>query len=112
METVYSHGRCRYLESMGIMSGKQQEDVALFNCIPRRCHRWVDSTCFLWFLRIDEAVQVSIILTIALRIATTILGKERSQHLENVIDVTQLVNLGLSLLANITATSVICYKAW
>ncbi|EJD00035.1 uncharacterized protein FOMMEDRAFT_159616 [Fomitiporia mediterranea MF3/22] len=56
--------------------------------------------------------SVSILLTIALRIGTTILGSDRSARLDAIVEVTQVVNLALSFLANLSATSIVCVKAW
>jgi hypothetical protein len=64
----------------------------------------------------SESFSVLYLLTVALcAVAITALGEGqilRGIHLNNVINTVQLVNLGLSLLANIIATSIIAVKAW
>ncbi|KAL5513538.1 hypothetical protein ACEPAH_3937 [Sanghuangporus vaninii] len=55
---------------------------------------------------------VSIIVTVAFRIGTTVLGPVRGSRLDYMVEITQMTNLGFSLSANICATSIICIKAW
>ena len=63
-----------------------------------------------------ESISVLYLLTVALcAVAITALGEGqilRGIHISNVINTVQLINLGLSLLANVIATSIIAVKAW
>ena len=63
-----------------------------------------------------EPISVLYLLTIALCTVVITALREgqilRGIHLSNVINTMQLINLGLSLLANIIATSIIAVKAW
>ena len=63
-----------------------------------------------------ESISVLYLLTVALcAVAITALGEGqilRGIHIGNVINTVQLINLALSLLANVIATSIIAVKAW
>ncbi|KAL5525816.1 hypothetical protein ACEPAG_7153 [Sanghuangporus baumii] len=51
---------------------------------------------------------LSVLATIAIRVTMLVIGDK----LDSIIDVTQMVNLVLSLLTNICATSIIGFRAW